>query len=60
MNEFKLGDIVKLKCGGRKMIVSTPHYQSGTHIKCSWHDKYGKPHDSLYLPELLKISMVKK
>ncbi len=59
MMEFNLGDIVKLKSGSCKMIVSSHSYQHNPYVLCFWHDKKGVPRQSEYRPELLKI-VVKK
>lgn len=48
---FKHADVVRLKSGGFKMIVSE---SSETHAQCIWHDNDGSLHEKSFSNELLE------
>lgn len=48
-NEFKIGDIVKLKSGGPEMTVQQVPTDTGTYYKCQWFA--GKKLESGLFPE---------
>lgn len=47
MSEFKTGDVVLLKCGGRQMAVDT-NRECDSYIECVWHDEKGRPQREQY------------
>ncbi|MFC3606735.1 YodC family protein [Stutzerimonas tarimensis] len=48
-NEFKIGDIVKLKSGGPEMTVQQAPTDTSTYYKCQWFA--GKKLESGVFPE---------
>lgn len=50
---FKRTDVVCLKSGGTKMIVTEA---SDTHVKCSWNDAKGVMHEKLIASDLLQLA----
>ena len=54
MIEFKVGDIVKLKCHPQEMMVDI--VDTATKMVCVWIDDYGQPHRETYVAAVLEIS----
>ena len=52
MEEFKIGDVVKLKSGGQMMVVIANKIGGWF---CSWHDIDGIPRDGIYPSDSLVI-----
>ena len=68
MDEFKVGDVVQLKCGGQQMVVreilpaeaedtevavkQAKPQPAGT-VRCQW-NAGGRPYDVCYPPEMLR------
>ncbi|MDT7410923.1 DUF2158 domain-containing protein [Citrobacter freundii] len=51
---FKPADVVRLKSGGFKMMVSE---STETHAKCIWHDNDGVLHEELFSADLLEVAL---
>ncbi|MFV9259013.1 DUF2158 domain-containing protein [Citrobacter freundii] len=51
---FKPADVVRLKSGGFKMMVSE---STETHAKCIWHDNDGVLHEKLFSVDLLEVAL---
>ncbi|HTF44917.1 MAG TPA: DUF2158 domain-containing protein [Terriglobales bacterium] len=48
---FKTGDVVRLKSGGRKMVVGWATSTSRSTLVCHWHDDDGCPQQGEYHPD---------
>lgn len=58
--EFVVGDVVKLKSGGRKMTVAATEGRDfeavdGAAAKCAWHDVHGVLHTAIFDMRTLKL-----
>jgi uncharacterized protein YodC (DUF2158 family) len=54
MNQFKVGDMVKLKSGGPKMTVNS--ILANGKLMCAWFDGTNKPNKEQFHPDALKIA----
>jgi uncharacterized protein YodC (DUF2158 family) len=51
-NNFKIGDTVRLKCGGVLMVVQ--NLRGDAHVECVWHDG-AAPCREIYAAEILSL-----
>lgn len=57
MEEFKVGDIVKLKCCPQVMMVQSfpgTGTDARNHAECVWIDDFGTPHREVYVFAVLE------
>lgn len=54
--EIKVGDIVILLSGGRRMVVYRIDFdfEKNKHIVCVWHDEKGRPCEACYSENVLE------
>ena len=52
MNEFKVGDIIRLKSGGEKMTIKHIGFPHEDQIQCQWFDNKSTKLECFY-PEML-------
>ena len=50
--QVKVGDVIRLKSGGHKMVVSSVS-EDGKYIKCVWHTDTGAPAEHVFPAEVL-------
>lgn len=59
-NEFKIGDVVRLKSGGPTMTVNKIWEDSEYRIGCVWFDDSNKQSVASFHPETLKLASTSK
>jgi uncharacterized protein YodC (DUF2158 family) len=56
MENFNVGDVVRLKSGGPKMTISVVRSDDDGRVETTWFDEKGVERGGVYQPALLKKS----